>query len=166
MRTWAGMLIAIMGCGSGGTGGAVPSMAAAEDDGLVPGRSTEAEVRTAWPGATITRDRAFGGDGMVGHDGHPAIAIALGDRRGWLVELDGAPRLVTLEVPLARACTVAVPALAPRQRHGPCGNRLADPDEYARCARTADGQRKLEVSCRDGKLLRYRVVIPSGRYGL
>lgn len=172
MRTWAALLIAITGCGvgscgAGGTDGKPePSVLAAETDGLVPGRSTEAEVTRAWRGAKVARDRAFGGDGMVAHDGHPAIQLELGQRRAWLIELDGAPRLVALGLPLARACTVAVPALVPRQRYGPCGNRLADPNEYARCTRTTDGARKLEVSCRDGDALRYRVMIAAGRYGL
>lgn len=170
MRTWAGLLIAIVGCGgcgaSGTDGTSEASVLAAETDGLIPGRSTEDDVTRAWPGAKVARDRKFGGEGMVAHDGHPAIQVELGQRRAWLTELDGTPRLASLELPLTRACTVAVPALVPRQRYGPCGNRLADPNEYARCTRTTDGARKLEVSCRDGDALRYRVMLPAGRYGL
>ena len=49
MRTWAGLLIAIMGCGgcgaSGTDGTSEASVLAAETDGLIPGRATEDDVK-------------------------------------------------------------------------------------------------------------------------
>lgn len=154
-------------CGSASQESApAPVVMPPEAAGLVPGVSSEADVVAAWPGATVKRDKKFGGDGIVGYGGHEGVVIEGVGKRASLIELGGALRVVVLEVPIARTCAEVMPALAPRKKFGPCGNRVADPEELATCTRTADGKRPMEVSCFDGTRLTYRVSFERGRYGM
>jgi hypothetical protein len=159
------IVLALAACGSEAAAPPGPAMPF-EAAGLVPGVSTEADVTKAWPGAEVRRDRKFGGDGVVAYNGRPGLAIATEHAHAWLVELGGAPVVVSLEVPIARTCAEVMPSIAPRRELGPCGNRVADPGEYATCTRTVDGKQRMEVSCFDRKSIEYGVHVESRGYGI
>ena len=167
MTRWIVLATVFAGCGSKAVAPPAPLVMPPEAAGLVPGQSTEADVAKAWPEAEIVRDKKFGGADLAACGGQPAIYVSAGRRHdAKLVELDGAPRLVVLTVPIERTCAEVMPALAPRRELGPCWNRGASPDEHAICIRTADRTRRLEVSCYDRKAISYYVEFERGKYGI
>ena len=163
-------LVACSGGGGGSDGGGPrldPGALPAELRGLVPGVSGEREVMAAWPDATVVRDRAFGGAGVVARQGWPAIVVEHEASRAQidLIERDGAVRIVRIKVPVARACAEVFAAFGAGVRPGSCGNRVADAGEHLACSATPDGKHTVGVTCRDAGMLDLLVGYPLGHHG-